>query len=94
MYHDQGQIPVKLLAFDQAVNLTLGLPIIRTSPDHGTAFDIVGRNRANPGSMRAAIELAIDLAERRRGGAAEAAHAVGLDRRILNRPRSHEAPRR
>jgi 4-hydroxythreonine-4-phosphate dehydrogenase len=52
---------VKLLAFDQAVNVTLGLPIIRTSPDHGTAFDIVGRNRANPGSMRAAIELAIDL---------------------------------
>ena len=66
MYHDQGLIPVKLLAFDQAVNVTLGLPIIRTSPDHGTAFDIVGRNRANPGSMRAAILLAIDLAERRR----------------------------
>jgi len=65
MYHDQGLIPVKLLAFDQAVNLTLGLPIIRTSPDHGTAFDIVGRNRANPGSMRAAINLAIDLASRR-----------------------------
>ncbi len=62
MYHDQGLIPVKLLAFDQAVNVTLGLPIIRTSPDHGTAFDIVGRNRANPGSMRAAIELAIELA--------------------------------
>src|SRR6266481_4996348 len=62
MYHDQGLIPVKLLAFDRAVNLTLGLPIVRTSPDHGTAFDIVGRNRANPGSMRAAIELAIDLA--------------------------------
>ena len=65
MYHDQGLIPVKLLAFDQAVNVTLGLPIIRTSPDHGTAFDIVGRNRANPGSMRAAIELAVDLAIRR-----------------------------
>jgi 4-hydroxythreonine-4-phosphate dehydrogenase len=62
MYHDQGLIPVKLLAFDQAVNCTIGLPIIRTSPDHGTAFDIVGRNRANPGSMRAAIELAIDMA--------------------------------
>jgi 4-hydroxythreonine-4-phosphate dehydrogenase len=62
MYHDQGLIPVKLLAFDQAVNMTIGLPIIRTSPDHGTAFDIVGRNRANPGSMRAAIEMAIDLA--------------------------------
>src|SRR3954453_1078975 len=65
MYHDQGLIPVKLLAFDQAVNLTLGLPIVRTSPDHGTAFDIVGRNRANPGSMRAAIELAVDLAVRK-----------------------------
>ena len=65
MYHDQGLIPVKLLAFDQAVNVTLGLPIIRTSPDHGTAFDIVGRNRANPGSMRAAIDLAINLAVRR-----------------------------
>jgi 4-hydroxythreonine-4-phosphate dehydrogenase len=66
MYHDQGLIPVKLLAFDRAVNLTIGLPIIRTSPDHGTAFDIVNRNRANPGSMRAAIELAIDLALKRR----------------------------
>src|SRR6266487_4396897 len=65
MYHDQGLIPVKLLAFDQAVNITLGLPIIRTSPDHGTAFDIVGRNKANPGSMRAAIDLAIDLAVKR-----------------------------
>src|SRR3954469_13112380 len=62
MYHDQGLIPVKLLAFDRAVNVTIGLPIIRTSPDHGTAFDIVGRNRANPGSMRAAIELAIEMA--------------------------------
>jgi 4-hydroxythreonine-4-phosphate dehydrogenase len=66
LYHDQGLIPVKLLAFDRAVNLTVGLPIVRTSPDHGTAFDIVGRNRANPGSMRAAIEMAIDLAHRRR----------------------------
>jgi 4-hydroxythreonine-4-phosphate dehydrogenase len=65
MYHDQGLIPVKLLAFDRAVNLTLGLPIIRTSPDHGTAFDIVGRNRAHPGSMRAAIEMAIDLSTKR-----------------------------
>ena len=70
MYHDQGLIPVKLLAFDRAVNVTLGLPIIRTSPDHGTAFDIVGRNRANPGSMRAAIELAIDLAVKRHEAAA------------------------
>ncbi|MGH7179099.1 MAG: 4-hydroxythreonine-4-phosphate dehydrogenase PdxA [Tepidisphaeraceae bacterium] len=65
MYHDQGLIPVKLLAFDRAVNLTLGLPIIRTSPDHGTAFDIVGRNKARPGSMQAAIDMAIGLAVKR-----------------------------
>jgi 4-phospho-D-threonate 3-dehydrogenase / 4-phospho-D-erythronate 3-dehydrogenase len=65
MYHDQGLIPVKLLGFEQSVNLTLGLPIIRTSPDHGTAFDIVGQNRANASSMRAAISMAIDLAIRR-----------------------------
>jgi len=66
MYHDQALIPVKLLAFDQAVNLTLGLPIIRTSVDHGTAYDIAGKNRADPGSMKAAIRLAIDLVRRRK----------------------------
>lgn len=65
MYHDQGLIPVKLLAFDQSVNMTLGLPIIRTSPDHGTAFDIVGKNKANCGSMRAALDMAIDIAIKR-----------------------------
>jgi 4-hydroxythreonine-4-phosphate dehydrogenase len=65
MYHDQGLIPVKLLAFDSAVNVTLGLPVIRTSVDHGTAFDIVGQNRANPGSMKSAIELAAHLARQR-----------------------------
>jgi len=64
MYHDQGLIPIKLLAFDSSVNVTLGLPIIRTSVDHGTAFDIAGTNRARPGSMRAAIELAIELSLR------------------------------
>ena len=69
MYHDQGLIPVKLLAFDQSVNMTIGLPIIRTSPDHGTAFDIVGRNKANPGSMKAAIKMAIDVVEKRRNAA-------------------------
>jgi 4-hydroxythreonine-4-phosphate dehydrogenase len=63
MYHDQGLIPVKLLAFDKAVNVTIGLPIIRTSVDHGTAFDIVGRNRANPNSMKAALYLACDMAQ-------------------------------
>jgi 4-hydroxythreonine-4-phosphate dehydrogenase len=61
MYHDQGLIPIKLLGWRDAVNLTLGLPIIRTSPDHGTAFDIAGRGRADAASMLAAIHLAIDL---------------------------------
>jgi 4-hydroxythreonine-4-phosphate dehydrogenase len=65
MYHDQGLIPVKMHAFDRAVNVTLGLPAIRTSPDHGTAFNIAGRNRANPGSMMAAIRLAVRLAATR-----------------------------
>src|SRR3954447_8812454 len=76
MYHDQGLIPVKLLAFDQAVNVTLGLPIIRTSPDHGTAFDIVGRNRANPGSMRAAIQMAIDMAVKKHARETSAARTA------------------
>jgi 4-hydroxythreonine-4-phosphate dehydrogenase len=61
MYHDQGLIPVKLLAWDTAVNITVGLPIVRTSPDHGTAFDIAGRNRAEAGSMKRAIELAVRM---------------------------------
>jgi 4-hydroxythreonine-4-phosphate dehydrogenase len=65
MYHDQGLIPVKMVAFDSAVNVTLGLPTIRTSPDHGTAFDIAGRNLAQPGSMTAAVELACRLAVQR-----------------------------
>jgi len=62
MYHDQGLIPLKLLDFDEAVNLTLGLPIIRTSPDHGTAFDIAGKNLASSASMTAALLLAVELA--------------------------------
>jgi 4-hydroxythreonine-4-phosphate dehydrogenase len=61
MYHDQGMIPVKLLAFDDAVNVTIGLPIIRTSPAHGTAFDIAGKNKANPASMICAIKTAIQM---------------------------------
>ncbi|MDI6786097.1 MAG: 4-hydroxythreonine-4-phosphate dehydrogenase PdxA [bacterium] len=63
MYHDQGLIPLKLLAFEEAVNITLGLPIIRTSPDHGTAFDIAGKNIANPNSMINAIMLATFMAK-------------------------------
>ncbi len=65
MYHDQGLIPVKLLGWEDAVNVTLGLPIVRTSPDHGTAFGIAGKDQANPGSMRAAVDLARTLALRR-----------------------------
>ena len=61
-YHDQGLIPVKLLSFGQAVNVTIGLPIIRTSVDHGTAFDIAGKNLADPGSMIEAVRLAARLA--------------------------------
>ena len=64
-YHDQGLIPVKLLAFGQAVNVTLGLPIVRTSVDHGTAFDIAGTGRADPGSMVQAVRLAARLATAR-----------------------------
>jgi len=61
MYHDQGLIPVKLLAFHNAVNVTLGIPIIRTSPAHGTAFDIAGKDLANPAGMKAAITTAIQM---------------------------------
>jgi 4-hydroxythreonine-4-phosphate dehydrogenase len=64
MYHDQGLGPLKMLAFDSGVNLTLGLPLVRTSPDHGTAYDIAGQDRANPASMSAAIHWAIRLARR------------------------------
>lgn len=66
MYHDQGLIPLKLVAFGTCVNLTVGLPIIRTSVDHGTAFDIVGKGIADPGSLLEAIKLAAKLAARRR----------------------------
>jgi 4-hydroxythreonine-4-phosphate dehydrogenase len=65
MYHDQGLIPLKLHAFDRGVNVTLGLPHVRTSPDHGTAFDIAGSGRASPGSMIAAINLAAELVKKR-----------------------------
>jgi len=62
MYHDQGLVPLKMVAFDSGVNWTLGLPFIRTSPDHGTAFDIAGRNVAREQSMSAALDLAEQLA--------------------------------
>jgi 4-hydroxythreonine-4-phosphate dehydrogenase len=64
MYHDQGLGPLKMIAFESGVNWTLGLPFIRTSPDHGTAYDIAGKGIANPSSMLAAIRLAKQLAAR------------------------------
>jgi len=62
MYHDQALIPIKTIAFDDGVNVTLGLPFIRTSPDHGTAFDLAGSGRANPSSLIAALHLAARMA--------------------------------
>ena len=64
MYHDQGLAPLKMIGFEKGINWTLGLPFIRTSPDHGTAYNIAGQNRANPNSMLAAIHLAKQLATR------------------------------
>jgi len=66
MYHDQALIPVKTLAFDEGVNVTLGLPFVRTSPDHGTAFDIAGTGQARPDSLIAALQLAAEMAQTRR----------------------------
>jgi 4-hydroxythreonine-4-phosphate dehydrogenase len=66
MYHDQGHIPVKLRSFDRAVNVTVGLPIVRTSVDHGTAFDIAGKGTASPRSLMEALRIAIRMARRRR----------------------------
>lgn len=66
MYHDQGLIPLKMSGFDEGVNFSAGLKIIRTSPDHGTAFDIAGKGIANPGSMIAAINLASSISQRRK----------------------------
>jgi 4-hydroxythreonine-4-phosphate dehydrogenase len=65
MYHDQALIPIKTLDFDGGVNVTLGLPFIRTSPDHGTAFDIAGRGIARPDSLVAALRLAAQMAKGR-----------------------------
>ncbi|MBO9623019.1 MAG: 4-hydroxythreonine-4-phosphate dehydrogenase PdxA [Sphingomonas sp.] len=73
LYHDQALIPIKTLHFDDGVNTTLGLPIVRTSPDHGTAFGIAGRDEANPGAMIAAIRMAAMQAERRAALAAAGA---------------------
>ena len=69
MYHDQALIPLKTLDMTQGVNVTLGLPIVRTSPDHGTAYDIAGSGRADPASLIAALRLAAEMAARRKGTA-------------------------
>ena len=76
LYHDQGLIPVKLLAFDRAVNTTIGLPFVRTSPDHGTAFDIAGKGIARSDSMEAAIELAIALVRQRQQNTTEHKNSI------------------
>ena len=68
MYHDQGLIPLKLLHFSDAVNVTLGLPIVRTSVDHGTAYDIAGTGVADASSLKAAIRMAVKMAENRAKG--------------------------
>lgn len=67
IYHDQGLVPLKMIGFERGVNWTLGLPFIRTSPDHGTAYDIAGSGRADPSSMRSAMDLAARLCRARRG---------------------------
>jgi len=87
-YHDQGLIPVKLLAFGTSVNVTLGLPIVRTSVDHGTAFDIAGQGKADPGSMIEAVLLAAQLARERSTGSRGSTGSIGsigsIGRRALN----------
>jgi 4-hydroxythreonine-4-phosphate dehydrogenase len=76
LYHDQGLIPVKMLHFDEAVNVTLGLPFIRTSPDHGTAYDIAGKWQARPHSFLAALDLADRLSRMTAGGSGDRKHGA------------------
>ena len=81
MYHDQALIPIKTLAFDRAVNVTLGLPIVRTSPDHGTALDLAGTGKASATSFLAALRLADEMTLRertRRAAAAARGHRPAL----------------
>lgn len=80
MYHDQGLSPIKMVDFDQTVNVTLGLPFVRTSPDHGTAYDIAGKGIANPESMIRAIQVAARLSEKRGIGDG----GSGLDNRAVS----------
>ncbi len=85
LYHDQVLIPAKALAFDTGVNVTLGLPFVRTSPDHGTAFDLAGQDRANPASMIAALELAADLSQRSSSTTLSPTHSATQAARPLGR---------
>ena len=78
MYHDQGHLPMKLLGFAQTVNMTLGIPILRTSVDHGTAFDIAGRNLADPTNMKSALRLAARIATNRAALPVSPLHTEGL----------------
>ena len=80
MYHDQGLIPIKMIAFDKAVNVTIGLPIIRTSPGHGTAFDIAGKGIANANAMKEAIRVAVQMAKTKKNKTADSADYHGLDK--------------
>jgi len=84
LYHDQALIPVKLIGWERAVNVTLGLPFVRTSPVHGTAFDLAGKGRADPSSMRAAIDLAIQLSKRRIGETAREYGMKNATMQLLN----------
>ena len=91
MYHDQALIPLKTLAFDRGVNVTLGLPFVRTSPDHGTAFALAGTGKARPTSFIAALRLAAELGRRRAAAAGQAAAPMSRERA---RPRAPTACRR
>jgi 4-hydroxythreonine-4-phosphate dehydrogenase len=81
MYHDQALIPVKTLAFDETVNVTLGLPFVRTSPDHGTAFDIAGTGKARPDSLIASLKLAVRLSK-----TPSATHSTSREKEFTRRP--------
>jgi 4-hydroxythreonine-4-phosphate dehydrogenase len=94
LYHDQGHIPFKMLAFDTGVNITLGLPIIRTSVDHGTAFDIAWHGRADPASLYSAIRVAADLAQNGTDESRSTAHARSGAKRMSRLPRRNVAAAR
>jgi 4-hydroxythreonine-4-phosphate dehydrogenase len=88
MYHDQGLAAFKALAFDDGVNYTAGLPVVRTSPDHGTAFDIVGKNKASEMSMRSAIYVAMDVFKDRKRFKEISANPLAFSPREKKRPGS------